>query len=599
MMTYRAPQDDIVFAMTHAAGMAAGVEAGVYADLADGAAAAVLEEASKFAEGVLAPINKAGDEHGATWTDGVVKTAPGWVEAYARWQEGGWSGVVSPVEYGGMGLPHLLNSACLEVWTSANMAFMLAPMLGFGAVDAIDQHGAEDLKKTWLSKIVSGEWPATMNLTEPQAGSDLGALRTRAERAADGTYRIKGQKIFITYGEHDMSANIVHLVLARLPDAPAGTRGISLFLVPKFLLNPDGSLGAHNDLRCTGIEHKLGIHGSPTCSMSYGDHGGAIGWIVGEENRGLNFMFTMMNAARLGVGLQGVALAEASFQHALAYARERKQGRATSFKGEGMAPIIHHPDMQRMLMTMKAMTQAARTICYLTANALDLSHRLEDPEQRRIANERAGLLTPIAKAFSTDIGNEVTSLGVQVHGGMGFIEETGAAQFMRDSRIAAIYEGTNGIQAIDLVQRKIGLSGGDAVKREIADMRATIETVRAANAPVFGRMADRLGETLASFERATAWMLGKIGASPDEALAGAAPYLRLFGLARGGVSLAQLALAAHRLSTDGSDAVQAGRISTARFFAENIAIAASGLEASVVDGAASLRDAEAVLAVGA
>ena len=594
-MTYRAPQDDILFAMTHAAGMAEGLASGVYADLADGVAESVLEEASKLAEGVLAPINKAGDEHGATLKDGVVTTAPGWIDAYKVWREGAWSGVVSPQQYGGMGLPHLLNTACLEVWTSANMAFMLAPMHSFGAVDAIDRHGSDHLKQTWLAKIVSGEWTATMNLTEPQAGSDLNALRSRAERAGDGTYRIFGQKIFITYGEHDLTDNIVHLVLARLPDAPPGTRGISLFLVPKFLLDADGKPGKRNDLRCTGIEHKMGIHASPTCSMSFGDEGGAVGWLVGEENRGLACMFTMMNSARLGVGVQGVALGERAYQQALAYARDRRQGKASGHAGEGMAPIIHHPDVKRTLMTMKALVQAARVICFMTADAIDRSHRLPDEAARKIAGERAGLLTPVAKAFSTDIGNEVTSLGVQVHGGMGFIEETGAAQHMRDARIAAIYEGTNGIQAIDLVTRKLGLSGGDAMRREIADMRATIECLRAANAPVFGAMAARLGETLESFERATAWMAGRLGASIDEALAGATPYLRLFGLARGGTGLAEVALAAHRLSAGSSDPAHVGRIATARFFAENIAVGASGLELSVTGGADFLAGAEAAL----
>ncbi len=598
-MTYRAPQDDILFAMTHAAGMGNGVESGVYADLADGAAAAVLAEASKFAEGVLAPINKGGDEHGASWKDGVVTTAPGWVEAYRKWREGGWGGVVSPTEFGGMGLPHLLNSACLEVWTSANMAFMLGPMLGFGAVDALDKHGSDELKKTWVAKVVSGEWLATMNLTEPQAGSDLSALRSKAERNGDGTYRVTGQKIFITYGEHDMTDNIVHLVLARLPDAPPGTRGISLFLVPKFLLNADGSLGKRNDLQCTGLEHKMGIHASPTCSMSFGDNGGAVGWIVGEENRGLACMFTMMNSARLGVGLQGVALGERAYQQALAYARERRQGKAAGFKGAGMAPIIHHPDVQRMLMTMKAMTQAARAVCYMTADSIDRSHRLPDAAARKIAEERAGLLTPVAKAFSTDIGNEVTSLGVQVHGGMGFIEETGAAQHMRDARIAAIYEGTNGVQAIDLVTRKLGLSGADCVRRETADMRATIEKLRAANAPVFGAMANRLDEAVESFDRATTWMLGKVASSLDEALAGATPYLRLFGLARGGTGLAEIALAAHRLSNNGADSAQNARIATARFFADNIAVGAHGLEIAVTQGAGFLQSAQATLAVDA
>jgi acyl-CoA dehydrogenase len=596
-MSYRAPQDDIIFALTHAAGMGEGIANGVYGDLADGAAEAVLAEASKLAEGVLEPIDRAGDAFGARLENGVVTTAPGWKEAYARWREGGWSGVVAPPEHGGMGLPNLLNAACMEVWSSASMAFMLAPLLSFGAIDALARHGSPALRDAWLPRLVSGEWTATMNLTEPQAGSDLNALRARAERAGDGTYRVFGQKIFITYGEHDLTENIVHLVLARLPDAPPGTRGISLFLVPKFLLGADGAPGARNDVRCTGLEHKMGIHASPTCSMSFGDGGGAVGWIVGEENRGLACMFTMMNAARLGVGLQGVAVAERAFQKALAYARERRQGRASGHVGEGMSPIVRHPDVQRMLATMKAMTQAARVICYMTADAIDRAHRLEG-DAARAAAERAGLLTPVAKAFSTDVGNEVASLCVQVHGGMGFIEETGAAQLMRDVRIAAIYEGANGIQAIDLVTRKLGLSGAAAVRAEIDDMRGVVERVAATPAPAFGRTAARLGEALACFERATRHIAGRLAAAPDEALAGATPYLRLFGLALGGAGLAKIALAAHALSPDGADPAHADRIATARFFAENVAVGAAGLEAAVVDGAASLAQAAPAL-VGA
>jgi butyryl-CoA dehydrogenase len=409
-MTFRAPVDDLLFVITHAAGMGRGIEEGVYPDLADDFAATLLGEAGKFAEAVLAPLNRAGDQHGSTLANGVVTTAPGWIEAYGHWQEGGWNGLCAPLDQGGMGLPHLIQAACLDMWNAANMAFMLAPILTFGAIDAIAAHGSQALRDQWLGKLVSGEWTATMNLTEPQAGSDLAALRSRAERVGDGSYRIFGQKIFITYGEHDMTDNIVHLVLARLPDAPAGTRGISLFLVPKFLPGADGGLGARNDLRCTGVEHKMGIHGSPTCSMSFGDDGGAIGWLIGEENRGLACMFTMMNAARLATALQGVAIGERSFQQALAFASERRQGKAASYEGPGMAPILEHPDVRRMLMTMKALTQAARVICYMTADSIDRAHRLEDKAARQAASERAGLLTPVAKAFSTDIGSEATGM---------------------------------------------------------------------------------------------------------------------------------------------------------------------------------------------
>jgi len=426
-----------------------------------------------------------------------------------------------------------------------------------------------------------------MQLTEPQAGSDVGALRTRAERAPDGSYRLTGQKIFITYGEHDMAENIVHLVLARLPDAPAATRGISLFLVPKFLPQADGSPGRRNDIRAHSIEHKMGIHGSPTCTMVLGDQGGATGYLVGEENRGLNCMFTMMNQARLAVGLQGVGVAERAYQQALAYARERKQGRATGVK-DGMSPIIAHPDVKRMLLTMHSLTAAARAIAYATAVAIDRGHRSSDESARRRADERASLLTPIAKAFATDVGCEVASLGVQVHGGMGYIEETGAAQHLRDARIAAIYEGTNGIQAIDLVTRKLPLSDGNAVRLCIAELRRTADAVQASNDPGFGATGMRLAETIDSLERTTAWLLK--APQSDAALAGATPYLRLFANAAGGALLAEQALVAARDAGDGL-----GSIALARFFAENIAIGSSGLERIVIEGADSVNGAEAAL----
>ena len=584
-MTYRAPLSDILFTMREAAGLDQGLKTGLYADLADGMAEQILDQAAKLAHDVLEPINRTGDREGARIDNGVVRTAPGWIEAYGHWREGGWSGLTAPADYGGMGLPQLLDSACLEIWTSANMAFMLCPMLSAGAIEALVAHGSPELRERYLPKIVSGEWTATMNLTEPQAGSDLNALRARAEPAGDGTYRITGQKIFITYGDHDMADNIVHLVLARLPDAPPGTRGISLFLVPKFLPNADGSPGARNDLRCHSSEPKMGIHASPTCTMIYGDNGGATGWLIGEENRGLACMFTMMNNARLGVGLQGVAIAEAATQHALAYANDRRQGRAIGYKGEGMSPIAAHPDVRRMLMTMKAMTSASRAICYLTAAATDRAHRGDDETVRKLNAERAALLTPLAKAFSTDIGNEVASLGVQVHGGMGFIEETGAAQFMRDSRIAAIYEGTNGIQAIDLVGRKIGLSGGDVLKREIDDMRATQKQLASDSAPELGKSAQRLAEAIEAFERASNHMAQCVATAGVDALAGATPYLRLFGLARGGASLARLALAGLK----STDPAERAFVAQARFFAENVCVQAGGLEAMVTEGSASVQ----------
>jgi alkylation response protein AidB-like acyl-CoA dehydrogenase len=450
------------------------------------------------------------------------------------------------------------------------------------------------LKHTYLPKMVTGEWTGTMNLTEPHAGSDLGHLKSRAVKQADGSYRIFGTKIFITYGDHEMTDNIIHLVLARLPDAPPGTRGISLFLVPKYLVNENGSLGKRNDVVCAGLEHKLGIHASPTAVMKYGEGGeGAVGYLVGEENRGLNVMFIMMNAARLAVGTQGVSVAERATQRAVAYARERKQGRAAATKGTDMAPIIEHPDIRRSLMTMRALTQAARAICLVTAKETDLARRAKDTAERAAAANRVALLTPVAKAFSTDIGCEVASIGVQVHGGMGFIEETGAAQIYRDARILPIYEGTNGIQAIDLVVRKLPLEGGKVVEAYIGELKRTADEVRASNRPEFGRMGERLSETVAALAEATRWMGGALQKNPDAALAGAAPYLRLFGLAAGGIYLARGALAAARNGDSGG----AGQpIAVARFFAENLATAAPGLTESVVAGAESALAPEALSA---
>jgi butyryl-CoA dehydrogenase len=587
-MPYRAPVSDILFAMRHAALLPQVIAASGSDDLDADFVASILEEAGKFATDRIAPSNRVGDQNGATVDETGVKTAPGWSELYADWIAGGWNGVAAPVDFGGMGLPILVQSACNEMWSSANMAFSLCPLLTAGAVEAVSAHASDDLKQTFLHKMVSGEWTGTMNLTEPQAGSDLNAVRTRAERAGDGTYRIFGQKIFITYGDHDMTDNIVHLVLARLPDAPAGTRGISLFIVPKFLVNEDGSLGARNDARVHSIEHKMGIHASPTCTMVFGDKDGAVGYLVGQENRGLACMFTMMNNARLGVGLQGVALAEAAFQHALAYANERKQGRAPGETGEGMSPIVKHGDVRRMLATMKSLTQASRAICYLVAAALDLAHSAKDDATKKAMSERASLLTPVAKAFSTDIGSQVAALGVQVHGGMGFIEETGAAQFMRDAKIAEIYEGTNGIQSIDLVQRKLPLSGGDTVRAELADMRNTLGLLRASNEPAFGKTAERLNDAVDSLDRATQFLL-RPNTDVETMQSAATSYLRLFGLARGGVSLAGAALAAK----DAPD--RAERIAVARFFAENLAVASGGLETIVLEGADSLASADLAL----
>ncbi len=592
-MSYRAPVEDIVFTLNHVAGLDRLIADGLAPEIEGGLAESILEEAARFAQDKIAPLNRIGDTRGSTLKDGAVTTPPGWKDAYAEWTGAGWNGLTAREEFGGQGLPVLLQTACSEMWNSASMAFALCPLLTAGAVDALQAHGSEALQRVFLPKLVSGEWTGTMNLTEPQAGSDLAALRSKAERAGDGTYRITGQKIYITYGEHDLTENIAHLVLARLPDAPPGTRGISLFLVPKFLVNADGSLGARNDVHCSGVEHKLGIHASPTCTMVYGDAGGATGYLIGEENRGLACMFTMMNSARLGVGIQGVAIAERAFQQALQYARERRQGRAGGGKpgvDDPMSPIVEHPDIRRILLSMRAQTEAARAICLMTAEALDRAEREPDAERRKITAERAAVLTPIAKAWSTDIGVEVASLGVQIHGGMGYVEETGAAQYLRDARIATIYEGTNAIQAIDLVMRKLPLSDGRAVGAIIADMRTVAERVRAANAPGFGRTAQRLADAVDALERATAWMQQTMGARPADALAGATPYLKLFALARGGTALAEKALAA--ASGDGA----ADRVAVARFFAEHHAGEAPGLERMVTEGADAVNGAAEMFA---
>jgi acyl-CoA dehydrogenase len=591
-VTYQAPLADIGFALKHAASLDSAIEQNLFGDLGIDDIDAVVAEAGRFAGEVIAPLNRIGDTFGARFKDGAVTTAPGWKEAYAAWRTAGWNSVTAPAEWGGQALPHIVEAACTEMWHSASVGFANGPMLTTAAIDALNAHGSDTLKRTYLEKLVSGEWMGTMQLTEPQAGSDVGALRTRAERAGDGSYRLKGQKIFITYGEHDFTDNIIHFVLARLPDAPPGTRGISLFLVPKFLLNADGSLGARNDVRAHSIEHKLGIHGSPTCTMIFGDAGGATGFLIGEENAGMACMFTMMNRARLAVGLQGVGVAECATQQALAYARERRQGRIPGMKATEMVPIIAHPDVKRMLLSMRALTQAARAICYSAAMALDRSERGTDEAVRRAANDRASLLTPLAKAFSTDIANEVTSLGVQVHGGMGYIEETGAAQLFRDARIAAIYEGTNGIQAIDLVTRKLPLAGGGAIKAQLDELRGIVELLNASNDPAFGWAAVRLSDAVESLARTTDWLLARLGKETDTALAGATPYLRLFGLATGGCLLAKQALAALRLGADGT-----ARAMLARFFAENFAVQAPALERTVIEGPAGVICADAALSL--
>ena len=584
-MTYQAPVDDILHALKAAADLDDLIAHGLLDGVDEDTIRAVINEAGKFGAEVLDPLSAPGDRVGSKLIDGKVVTPPGWSQAYQQFAAGGWGALAAPEEWGGQNLPQVVATAAGEVWNASNLAFGLCPLLTFGAIDAVEAQGNEELKRTYLPKMVSGEWTGTMNLTEPHAGSDLSQLKTRAVKHADGSYRLTGTKIFITSGDHEMTENIIHLVLARLPDAPHGTRGISLFLVPKYLVNKDGSLGARNDVECAGLEHKLGIHASPTCVMKYGEKGaGAIGYLVGEENRGLNVMFIMMNAARLAVGVQGVAVAERATQLATAYAKERRQGRTAKSlggsTGDTMAPIIEHADIRRSLMTMKALTQAARAICLVTAKETDVARRAQKDAERAAAHARVALLTPVAKAFATDIGCEVASIGVQVHGGMGFIEETGAAQIYRDARILPIYEGTNGIQAIDLVTRKLPLGGGKVMEAYLAELKQTVDAVRASNHRELGRMGERLGEAVTALAEASRWMGEVLSSNPDAALAGASPYLRLFGLAAGGVYLAKGALAAVR-----TGAANAQIVAVARFFAETLATAAPGLKETVLAGA--------------
>ncbi len=592
-MTYRAPLTDMLLSLHHGAGLLAAVEAGHYNDYDADMTAAVIEEAGRFAADRLAPLNRIGDQTGVTLAAGHVTTPPGWADAYRTWAEAGWNGISSPESFGGQGLPLAVHALCNEIWSAANISFGLCPLLTSGAIEALAAHGSEALKTLYLPHLVAGTWTGTMQLTEPQAGSDVGALRTRAEKQPDGSYRLFGSKIFITYGDHDMTENIVHLVLARLPGAPAGTRGITLFLVPKFLVNNDGSLGARNDIVASGIEHKLGMHASPTCTMSLGDHGGAVGYLIGEENNGMACMFTMMNQARLNVGIEGVGIADRAFQQALAYAQERKQGRAIGKSGDGSDPIIVHPDVKRNLLLMRSMTAAARTICYTTAVAIDISHRAADGDARAKASARAALLTPLAKAFSTDIANEVAALGVQVHGGMGFIEETGAAQYVRDARILTIYEGTNGIQSIDLVMRKLGADKGAALRDLLDELSGIVTKVEASNDPAFGATGAILREALGAVIRASEWLLEKIASTPNDALAGATPYLRLLSTATGGCLLAREALAAR--DDDAFRDHAAGHVLLTRFFAENLAVQAQALERSGTGGADSINNADAAL----
>ncbi len=585
MIPYAAPTDDMRFLIADVIGLdrlnALSGHEDVSADLLD----AVLEQAGKLAGEVIAPLNRIGDEQGSVLENGVVRMPEGFKEAYAQYRDGGWNAVPFDPDYGGQGLPWTIAMALAEMWQSANMSFGLCPMLNQGAVEAIAEHGSDEQKAVYLEKLISGEWTGTMNLTEPQAGSDLSTVRTKAE-PENGHYRITGQKIYITYGEHDLADNIIHLVLARLPDAPEGVKGISLFIVPKFLVKEDGTLGDRNDVYCAGLEHKLGIHASPTAVMAFGDRdGGAVGYLVGEPNKGLSYMFTMMNNARLAVGVQGVAIAERATQQALAYAKDRVQGRGLNGSAEKV-PIIEHPDVRRMLLTMRAYTDAARALATAAMVSLDESKAHPDSSRRAAAQARVDLLTPVVKAWSTDIGVEVASIGVQVHGGMGFVEETGAAQHYRDARIAPIYEGTNGIQANDLVFRKVLRDGGIAAHAFIQEIIDFIDAdPPAALKPICGALESAVDH----LEDATDWLLDSGKSDPFAAAAASSPYLRLFGTVAGGYMLARVAKAALPHAEE-SDFMQA-KITIAQFYAANILPLSAGLLVPATSGATQLAEA--------
>ncbi|MFN4164056.1 MAG: acyl-CoA dehydrogenase [Ferrovibrio sp.] len=589
-MEYAAPVKDMRFTLEQIAGLAELATLPGLENAEGETAGAVLEEAAKFAAGVLSPLNRGGDKEGAKLDNGVVRTAPGFADAYRKFVDGGWNGMPFPEELGGGAMPWALTMAAQEMVQAANLSFSLCPLLTQGAIDAIMAHGTDEQKALYLPKMVSGQWTGSMNLTEPQAGSDVGALKSKAVPVGDGTYKIKGMKIFITYGEHDMAENIVHLVLARLPDAPPGTKGISLFIVPKFIPDANGNPGKRNDLRVVSLEHKLGIHASPTCVMSYGDNDECIGWLLGAENQGMRCMFTMMNNARLSVGCQGLAIAERAYQQALDYAEQRKQGRHPGMNAEQHVAIIEHPDVRRTLMLMRSLTEACRGLIYLNAAAIDRAHHHPDEAQRKHWKAMVELFTPLSKAWATDIGCEVASMGVQLHGGMGFIEETGAAQHYRDARILPIYEGTNGIQAIDLVTRKLPLNGGETVKALFAEIGGTVADLAKAGEG-FASIQANLDGALKSLGKASVWMGQQLAKDPNAALAGATPFLRGFATTVGGWLLARQALAAKAEIAGGStDPYFTAKIVSARLFAEQVLSTVDGLCRSATEGSAALAE---------
>ena len=587
MSEYVAPLKDIRFVMQELAGLDQVVALPGCEEASPDVIDAILDEAAKFAGAVLSPLNRVGDREGAKWKDTVVTTSPGFKEAYRQFVDNGWNGLGCDPEFGGQGLPKLLSTAVSEMWKAANHAFSLCPMLTQGAIEALMIAGTDAQKAAYLPNLVSGEWTGTMNLTEPSAGSDLAAVRSRAEPVGDGTFRIFGQKIFITYGEHDMTDNIVHLVLARTPNAPEGVKGISLFVVPKFMLNADGTLGERNDVFCVSIEHKLGIHGSPTAVLAFGDNGGAIGTLVGEENRGLEYMFIMMNAARFNVGLEGLGDAERAYQRAVMYAKDRVQGTEVGVRGGPKVPIIKHPDVRRMLMSMRARIEAMRALAYVTAAAQDHAHNNPDEAARKQGQAFADLMIPVVKGWSTESAIDIASLGVQVHGGMGFIEETGAAQHLRDARITTIYEGTTAIQANDLIGRKIAREKGLTIKGIIAEMRAAATLLDGDLAGIGVRQSAAVG----ALERAVFWIVDNFSSDPKAAHVGAVPFLHLLGIVAGGWQMGRAAVIARaKAALDDSDPFWAAKLVTTRFYADHFLTQAAGLADSVVAGAAGALD---------
>ena len=588
-MTYKAPLKDMLFNIQHIANIEAVAKIPGFEDAGFETAQAVLEECAKFNEGVLSPLNWAGDQNPSSFKAGVVTTTPGFKEAFKQYVEGGWQGLQHPADYGGQGLPKTIGASCGEMLNSANMSFALCPLLSDGAIEALLTAGSDGLKAAYLEKLVSGQWTGTMNLTEPQAGSDLAMVRSRAEPQADGTYKVFGTKIYITYGEHDMAENIVHLVLARVSGAPEGVKGISLFVVPKFMVNKDGSLGERNDVHCVSIEHKLGIKASPTAVLQYGDKGGAVGYVVGEENRGLEYMFIMMNSARYAVGMQGIAIAEMAYQKAVAFAKDRVQSRPVDGSIKASAPIIHHPDVKRMLMTMRAYVEGCRAMASGAAAAYDATHHHPDADVRKQNEAFYEFMVPLVKGYSTEMSLDVASMGVQVHGGMGFIEETGAAQYLRDAKILTIYEGTTAIQANDLIGRKTARDGGHTAKAVAAQIEATERELMAQGSADAVAVSKRLTAARRALLDVVDFVVSHTKANPNAAFAGSVPYLMLAGNVVAGWQLGRSLLAAQQELDEGVDAdFMRAKITTARFYADHLLTRAPGMRDSIVEGADSV-----------